>query len=147
MVVNIFGLQCNTSFCRFLILNHLYAGKTCVSETKPYLLDDINGIMELLPLQEGVQVVHQVEEVPLSAAVGDENRHALPRDAVWGLVHTLRHAFVFPLHVLEFQRGLKGQLQGSLYTEETNENESHDDQVSWFIKQEVRHVGPFLTVT
>lgn len=98
--------------------------KSLCDETKPYLLDDINGIMELLPLQEGVQVVHQVEEVPLSAAVGDENRHALPRDAVWGLVHTLCHAFVFPLHILEFQRGLKGQLQGSLYTKGTTENES-----------------------
>lgn len=68
---------------------------------EPHLLDDINGIMELLPLQKGVQVVHQVEEVALSAAVRDEDRHALPRDAVWGLVHAVRHTLVFPLHVLE----------------------------------------------
>lgn len=84
------------------------------SPAEPYLLDDINGIMELLPLQKGVQVVHQVEEVALSAAVRDEYRHALPGDAIRGLVHTVCHTLVFPLHILEFQRGLKGQIQSSL---------------------------------
>lgn len=60
-------------------------------------------------------MVHQVEEVALPAAVRDENGHALPGDAVRGLVHALCHSLVFRLHILEFQRGLKGQIQSSLY--------------------------------
>lgn len=80
-----------------------------------YLLDDINGIVYLLPLQKGVQVVHKVEEVFLSAAMRDEDRYALPRYAVWGLILAFSHSFVFHLHILQFQRGLKGQLNSSLY--------------------------------
>ena len=72
-----------------------------------YLLDDINGVVQLLPLQEGVQVVQEVEEVFLSAVMRDEDRYALPRCAVRGLVHALAHSFVVALHVFQFQRGFE----------------------------------------
>lgn len=79
-----------------------------VPDVEPvYLLDDINGVVQLLPLQEGVQVVQEVEEVFLSAAMRDEDRYALPRCTVRRLVHTLAHSFVVTLHVLQFQRGFK----------------------------------------
>lgn len=83
-------------------------------DVEPYLLDDINGVVELLPLQKGVQVVQEVEEVFLSAAMRDEDRHALPRCAVCGLILAFSHSFVVTLHILQFQRGLKGQLHSSL---------------------------------
>lgn len=77
-------------------------------EVEQYLLDDINGIVYLLPLQKWVQVVHKVEEVFLSAAMRDEDRYALPRYAVWGLVLAFGHFAVFQLHILQRQRRLKG---------------------------------------
>lgn len=80
---------------------------------KSYLLDDIDGVMYLLPLQERVQVVQQVKQVSLSAAMRDEDGDTLPRRAVGGLVLAFSHLSVFSLHVLQFQRGLKGQWHSS----------------------------------
>jgi len=79
-----------------------------------YLLDDVDGVVQLLPLQKGVQVVQEVEEVSLSAAMRDEHRHALPRRAVRRLVLAFGHAFVLTLHLLQRQRGFKGQLHRAL---------------------------------
>lgn len=67
-----------------------------------YLLDDVNGVVYLLPLQKGVQVVHKVEEVSFSATMRNEDRYALPRYAVWGIILAFSHSFVFFLHIRQF---------------------------------------------
>ena len=79
-----------------------------------YLVDNINGVVQLLPLQEWMQVRQKVEKVLFSVAVRDEDGYALPRCAVRGLVLSLSHFFVFLLDVLQCQRRLEGQLGRSL---------------------------------
>ncbi len=86
-----------------------------MNDVEQYLLDDINGVVYLLPLQNGVQVVQEVEEVSLSAAMRDEDCYVLPRCAVWRLILAFSHSLVLILHVFQCQGGLKGQLHKSLY--------------------------------
>lgn len=48
--------------------------------------------------------MQEVEEVPLSVAMRDEDGYALPRCAVWGLVLAVIHFLVLILHILHFQQ-------------------------------------------
>lgn len=43
----------------------------------PHLVDDVDAIIQLLPLQEGVEVLQEVEQMLLSVAVWDKDGHVL----------------------------------------------------------------------
>lgn len=50
------------------------------------LLHHINGVLELLPLQEGVHVVDEGRQVTRTVPVRDDDGHLVPRRAVLRLV-------------------------------------------------------------
>lgn len=50
-----------------------------------YLVDDVDSVVQLLPLQDGVQVVEPVLEMLLSVPEGDDNGHLLQRLTLAGL--------------------------------------------------------------
>lgn len=61
-------------------------------------MDDIDSILELLPLQKRVQVVQQEPEVVLSVSVGDDDGCSVSRLAVRRPVTSpAHHHRVFPL--------------------------------------------------
>ena len=70
-------------------------------------MDDVDAVVQLLPLEEWVEVVEEVEEVLLPVAVGDEDSHALRGIAVGWLILASCHGLVLPLHFLECQGGLE----------------------------------------
>lgn len=43
------------------------------------LVNNVDAVVQLLPLQEGVEVLQEVQQVPLPVAVRDEDGHALQR--------------------------------------------------------------------
>lgn len=45
----------------------------------PHLVNNVDAVVQLLPLQEGVEVLQEVQQVPLPIAVRDEDGHALQR--------------------------------------------------------------------
>lgn len=63
---------------------------------------DINPVLDLLPLEEGVQVVEQDPEVVLAVSVGDDNGCAVPRLAVRRpVMPPAHHQGVFALYLLQ----------------------------------------------
>lgn len=64
-------------------------------------MDDVDAVVQLLPLKEGVQVMQEVKEVFLSLTMGNEDSHTLLGEAVWRLVLALSHSAVLTLHLLQ----------------------------------------------
>lgn len=63
-----------------------------------HLVNDVNPVVELLPLQKGMQVVQQELEVMLPVSVGDDDGRPVPRLAVGRPVASpAHHQWVFPL--------------------------------------------------
>lgn len=64
-------------------------------------MNDINPVLDLLPLEERVQVVEQDPEVLLPVSVGDDDGRAVSRLAVRRPVVTpAHHQRVFALYLL-----------------------------------------------
>lgn len=71
-----------------------------------YLVDDVDSVVELLPLQDGVQVVQPVLQVLLSMAERDDDGHFLQSDAVCGPETPAGlHVGVFFMALLQADRG------------------------------------------
>lgn len=87
-------------------------------------------------------MVHKVEQVSLSAAMRDENGYALPCYTVWGFVLAFCYFAVFTLHIHQFQRGLKGQLNSSLYRRKQVQailiSSAHDNSFIHFVIHNTR---------
>lgn len=67
-----------------------------------HLVNNVNPVLDLLPLEEGVQVVEQDPEVVLPAPVGDDDGRPVPRLAVWRPVAPpAHHQRVFALYLLQ----------------------------------------------
>lgn len=67
-----------------------------------YLVNDINGVVQLLALEEGVQVVEQEFKVVLSVSVRDDDGCAVPGLTVRRPVaSTPHHKWVFPLDLCQ----------------------------------------------
>lgn len=72
------------------------------SQVRAYLVDDVNAVVQLLPLQDGVQVVQPELQVLVSMAERDDERHFLQRLAVFGLEASARlHVGVLLLDLLQ----------------------------------------------
>lgn len=65
-----------------------------------HLVDDVDAVVQLLPLEEGMQIVEQELEVVLSVPVGDDDGRAMPGLAVGRPVASSPyHQRVLPLHL------------------------------------------------
>lgn len=75
-----------------------------------HLVDDVDAVVQLLPLQEGVQVFQQVYQVPLSVPVRDEDGHPLQSPAFLRTMPASGHLGVFSLYLLQSEVWLKHEL-------------------------------------
>lgn len=67
-----------------------------------YLVDYIDSVVQLLPLQDGVQVVEPVLEMLLSFPEGNDNGHLLERHTLsWLKSPTLLNSRVHLLHLIQ----------------------------------------------
>lgn len=81
--------------------------------TTSNLVDDVDAVVELLPLQDGVQVVEPVFEVLVTVAEGDDDGDLLQRHAVSGSeASTGLQVRVLLLHLLQIHRGAELHPQG-----------------------------------
>lgn len=66
-----------------------------------HLVNDINAVLDLLPLEERMQVVEQDPEVVLPVPVGDDDGRPVPCLAVWRpVMPPAHHQRVFPPYLL-----------------------------------------------
>lgn len=73
-----------------------------------YLVDDVDSVVQLLPLQDGVQVVQPVLQVLISFAEWNNDGDLLQRQAVFGFeASTLLHIRVLTLDLLQSHRILE----------------------------------------
>lgn len=79
----------------------------------PHLVNDVDAIIQLLPLQEGVEVLQEVEQVPLAVAVRDKDGHVLQGRALRRVVPALGYLRVLLLHFLQCNRWFEGELAGT----------------------------------
>lgn len=67
-----------------------------------HLVNDVNAVLDLLPLEERVQVVEQDPEVVLPVPVGDDDGCPVPRLAVRRpVMPPAHHQRVFPPYLLQ----------------------------------------------
>lgn len=75
-----------------------------------HLVDDVDAVVKLLPLQEGMQVFQQVDQVLLSVPVGNEDGHPLQRLTFLRMIPASGHFGVFGLYFLQSEVWLKDEL-------------------------------------
>lgn len=75
-----------------------------------HLVDDVDAVVQLLPLQERMQVFQQVYQVLLSVPVGDEDRHPLQGLTLLWAIPASGHFGVFSLNFLQSEVRLKNKL-------------------------------------
>lgn len=79
-----------------------------------YLVDDVDPVVELLPLQDRVQIVQPVLKVLFSVAERDDDGHFLQRLAVFGFEASARlHVGVLLFYQLQVYRNVKLHSQGT----------------------------------
>lgn len=67
---------------------------------------DVDAIVYLLPLQEGVQMVEKCSQVTLTVSVGNHNSCVVPRFTVWRTVMaSWGHQRVLLFYLLQGKRG------------------------------------------
>lgn len=76
----------------------------------PHLVDDVDAVVQLLPLQEGMQVLQQVYQVLLSVPVGNEDGDPLQSLACLRMIPASGHSGVFGLYFLQSEARLKNEL-------------------------------------
>lgn len=73
-----------------------------------YLVDDVDAVVELLPLQDGVQVVQPILQVLFSVAKGDDDGDFLQRLTVLGSeASAVLHIGIVLLYLLQIHRGVE----------------------------------------
>lgn len=86
-----------------------------------YLVDDVDSVVELLPLQDGVQVVQPVLQVLVSFAEGNDDGDFLQRLTVFGFEASARlHVGILLLYVLQVHRCVKLHPQRTHWGQETS---------------------------
>lgn len=75
-----------------------------------HLMDDVDAILQLLPLQEGMKVLQQVHQVLLSVPVRDEDGNALQSLTLLRVILASVHLGVFCLHFFQSEIGLENEL-------------------------------------
>ena len=84
------------------------------THSQSHLLYDVDAVVDLLPLQEGVQVVQQGPQVGLPVPVRDHDGRVVAGLAVRGAVVTPRgHQGVPPSDLLKRQRGRQVDRHGT----------------------------------
>lgn len=79
-----------------------------------YLVDDVDPVVKLLPLQDRVQIVQPVLKVLFSVAERDDDGHFLQRLAVFGFEASARlHVGVLFFYQLQVYRNVKLHSQGT----------------------------------
>lgn len=79
-----------------------------------YLVDDVDPVVELLPLQDRVQIVQPVLKVLFSVAERDDDGHFLQRLALFGFEASARlHVGVLLFYQLQVYRNVKLHSQGT----------------------------------
>lgn len=73
-------------------------------------MDDVDAVIQLLPLQEGVQVLQQVDQVLLSVPVGNEDGDPLQGLTFLGTIAASGHFGVLCLYFLQSEVWLKQEL-------------------------------------
>lgn len=76
----------------------------------PYLVNDINTIIQLLPLQEGMKVLQEVHQVFLSITVWNNDGDLLDSLTLFRVILASVHIGVFCLHFLQSEIGFKTEL-------------------------------------
>lgn len=80
------------------------------AKARTHLVDDVDAVVQLLPLQEGVQVLQQVYQVLLSVPVGNEDGHPLQGLTSLGMTPASGHSGVFCLYFLQSEVWFKNEL-------------------------------------
>ena len=89
--------QENVFRCPSLIrVNVQYVISVCLF----HLMNYINPVVELLPLQKRVHVVEQELKVKLSVSVGNDDGRPMPRLTVrWPVASSKQHQWIFTLNI------------------------------------------------
>lgn len=81
---------------------------------RTHLVNDIDAVIELLTLKEGMQVVEQELEVVFSVPVGNDNGSTVPGITVRRPVAPpTDHEWILPLHLGERQFGRESDMDWS----------------------------------
>lgn len=80
------------------------------AKARTHLVDDVDAVVQLLPLQEGVQVLQQVYQVLLSVPVGNEDGHPLQGLTSLGMTPASGHSGVLCLYFLQSEVWFKNEL-------------------------------------
>lgn len=81
-----------------------------------HLVNDVNGVLDLLALEERVQVVEQDPEVVLPVSVGDDDGRAVPGLAVRRpVMPAAHHQRVLALYLLHGEPRREGDVEGPVW--------------------------------
>lgn len=86
-----------------------------LSTPPTHLVDNVDAIVQLLPLQEGVKVLQQVEQVLLPVPVRDEDGNPLQSPALLGAMPASVHRGVLCLDFLQSEIWLEHELGLAFY--------------------------------
>lgn len=75
-----------------------------------HLVDDVDAVFQLLPLQEGVKVLQQVHQVSLPVPVWNEDGHPLQSLTFLRVIAASVHFGIFCLHVFQSKIWLEKEL-------------------------------------
>ena len=75
--------------------------RTWRAEPHTHLVDDVDAVLQLMPLQEGMQVFQQVHQVLLPVPVWNEDGHPLQSPTLLGVIAASAHVGVFCLHFFQ----------------------------------------------
>ena len=80
-----------------------------------HLVDDVDAVVQLLPLQEGVKVLQQVQQVLLPVPVRDEDGNPLQSPALLRAIPASVHLGVLCLDLLQSEIWLEHELGLAFY--------------------------------
>ena len=75
-----------------------------------HLVDDVDAIVQLLPLQEGMEVFEQVQQVFLSVPVWNEDGDPLGSPTFLGVIPASVHFGIFCLHFFQSEIWFENEL-------------------------------------
>lgn len=95
-----------------------------VRHSLSHLVDDVNAVIELLPLQERVHMVEEELQVVFPVSVGDDYGGAMLGLTVWGAIPTSpRNKWVLPLDSRQGQARGEGDADWSAWADRTRRGE------------------------